>query len=439
MGQNKPNEDDFFDEIDINKLSDGILDETEEEKAAREAAEAEAARKKAEEEAAAKGNPNETEEEKAARLKKEEEEASKSKDNEAEAIKLKEKYKDQKPDDIKKSLASDVAASFGGKGFDEEGNVIDADGKILKKYEEFEAEYNRQLALINPQPKANPIDNFIQLTGFAPVDAQGNAIEYQTNKEGLKQYLDDYKNAGINDFKQQLFGAYPVLIDVFNHVRAGNDMSTYSAQKDYSSIEFKQTDTQVHEEIIKENLRQRGNKENQLDLMTKAIIDSSNSFEAAKEAKQEIAERKQQKEQALIEANEARQKQQIEEERKYWNDVKNVINSELKTSSVGNITIPQADKAGFFDYISKGQGQQGYTQAQIDSNNMSLEDTLFLQYLMYKKFKPIEIIGELTNKQKVNSLKEMIAKTTVSSGANQTSTEELDLTDLSIDDFFGNN
>ena len=76
----------------------------------------------------------------------------------------------------------------------------------------------------------------------------------------------------------------------------------------------------------------------------------------------------------------------------------------------GTEPIPDADKKGFYEYVSDAVDDKGNSKELIDRQNETLEQRLMLSYLRYKGFNLDKLVALKARETKVKGLKEMIKK-----------------------------
>jgi hypothetical protein len=93
----------------------------------------------------------------------------------------------------------------------------------------------------------------------------------------------------------------------------------------------------------------------------------------------------------------------LEEEKikNHWNNINTIISK----GQLANITIPDADRKGFFEWLALSADNNGNSQASIARSKATTEQLLQLDYLLYKGFDLSKLIQQKANQEKVNNLR----------------------------------
>ena len=94
-----------------------------------------------------------------------------------------------------------------------------------------------------------------------------------------------------------------------------------------------------------------------------------------------------------------------EEQEEFWGDVADVIES---GNSFGGVTIPDVEKANFFEYISSPVNEEGQTQRDIDYAESDMDIKLAMDYLLYSGFDLENIINTKARTRSAQNLRERI-------------------------------
>ena len=94
-----------------------------------------------------------------------------------------------------------------------------------------------------------------------------------------------------------------------------------------------------------------------------------------------------------------------EEQEEFWEGVADVIES---GNSFGGVTIPDVEKANFFEYISSPVNDDGQTQRDIDYADSEMDVKLAMDYLLYSGFDLESIINTKARTRSAQNLRERI-------------------------------
>jgi hypothetical protein len=157
--------------------------------------------------------------------------------------------------------------------------------------------------------------------------------------------------------------------------------------------------------------------EAEADEMAKLIKAGGNFEEKAKASLSRLKTYNERQAQAEEEAN----RQQEEKSQQVFNKVLSTVKAgSLTVEGLGKITIPDAERQQFIDYITKYVGDTERTQADIDASSQSIDLALLTDYMRFKKFSIPTLIQQLVADANSKSLSERRAayrKLSIGTGA----------------------
>ncbi len=149
---------------------------------------------------------------------------------------------------------------------------------------------------------------------------------------------------------------------------------------------------------------------------TDLIQDAGKLYETAVLDQKELATSEQQQIEYKRQQEEEHALKIQKEQQDYWNKVQNTVNE----GKLSNVQIPEADKDNFYNYMAIAKDQYGRSQAMIDAENSSIEDTLMLEYLRFKGFNLNSLITAASQNKRAQALKLRIKKSAdTNTGNNQ--------------------
>lgn len=293
------------------------------------------------------------------------------------------------------------AVDIDGKTFklDENGNAIDEENKIVKTKEELDALVNEQSEQQElPLPK-----ELIQNIGIEILDENGKPKEYEESVNGLVNLVKDVAEEINKKEKKEFFETFPVIADLVKHLQRGGKQEDFFKAKTESwlNVSLKEADEITKLDIIVKDLVAKG-------FEAKDAIETANLYKDTNklDEKSEIALKSRQEAEKL----DNKQKddainREIEEENKKiietWKNVEKVVNK----GKLSEIFIPEIDKKGFYEYISKAVNEDGYSQLAIDRAELEIEQKLLLDYLVYKKLDLSKLVKNIKITEKTTTLR----------------------------------
>ncbi len=207
----------------------------------------------------------------------------------------------------------------------------------------------------------------------------------------------------LNEF----FEKFPDLAEYAEYRMNGGDPKAYmemlSRNEDYAQMQFTEEDTATQRRILTNLLSRQG-------FDQESITATLNSWEQSKilysqtKAALPILDKLTKAERQNIVENQKKAAQEMEQKRK---QEMQEIQKTVATGSLKGIQIPEADKKQFLGWMFN-VGKEGVTQRNAAYKQMSLEDKLALEYLVYKGFKLSEIVQTRVNTQKTTELKKLL-------------------------------
>ena len=108
-----------------------------------------------------------------------------------------------------------------------------------------------------------------------------------------------------------------------------------------------------------------------------------------------------QRKQQLMAQQEQEAAQQRAAAEEYWNSVQATI----QQGNLKGMQIPQRQRGKFYEWMTAPVDAQGYTQRDLDRNNMDQETALAVEYLLFQGFDLKKLASNAAATQKVSTLK----------------------------------
>ena len=304
---------------------------------------------------------------------------------------------------------------------DENGNVVDGEGKVLYKKDEFEIKDGE---VVPKESKASVVDSLLKSLKdeeeFEPLDDKGQPLSLKDVPEvdALKTVVLQAAQLGAKNGVESLFQKHPEAKLLINHLQQGKPFSEFisnAATADYNQMKV---------ETVSEQ------KSVLFDFFTKVSLNDAttanmliDTLEARKEletkAQNALSALQQKQKSEIAEAD--RQMKEREETRKsevikYWGEVSKTI----KTGKLGEISLPEKEQSEFYSWMTVPV-KNGRTQSQLDEEGLTVERELMLEYLRFKKFNLSDLVKAEVSKKEVENLhkrKVVISETPQKLGVN---------------------
>lgn len=226
--------------------------------------------------------------------------------------------------------------------------------------------------------------------------------EFEDTEEGIAQLTRKAAEKMAEDFLETKM--HPEVKEFNEYIALGGNpdkyLSTKFPQTDYSKIEFDEENQMLQERLVKEDLVARGYEGEELEAELKDCKDGGILESKAKRALASLKERQSKEKESLLDRQKEEQKQAKEEAEKFWN----TVNDKIKNSSeIKGLKLPETEKPKFYDFLTKPV-KDGKTQRDLLLEDLTMEDNLAVDYLLYKGF---DLKGLVDRKAKDNQAKSL--------------------------------
>ena len=301
---------------------------------------------------------------------------------------------------------------------DDNGNAVDADGNIFKKAEEVDA-WIKSFEVENPS-EDNTLANIQKALDVQITDESGKPIEYENTPAGIQQYVNDVVETAreeiANTTIQQLYTQFPFAKDIIDYYIAnGNSLEGYGVMPDRSGIEIDDNNVAQQEAIIRTAWKENGQK-GDVEHYIKYLKESNSLAETAKAELAGLQEKDANARKQLEAKAAAKHQQDVENETKYWQSVKDIIDSksiggyQISDTIVRNVNGQKqsATLNDFYNYIHRTD-KDGLTEYNKDLLKRKPEDALasdILQaYLTFTGGDYTSLVKKAVNENNVTTLR----------------------------------
>tara|TARA_B100001179_G_C18576738_1_gene397913 strand:+ start:263 stop:1624 length:1362 start_codon:yes stop_codon:yes gene_type:complete len=328
--------------------------------------------------------------------------------------------------DAQKGVRQRLLNSYKGESFDESGNIIDADGQVIKTaaeiYEKLQAPEEAPTVDANGNQideEGNIIKTRLELAAdksvvnkmhlnseYEFVDDKGAVKIYEDSDEGVNEFANDIANIRLQEFKETFFGQHPVLREVSKHLLTGGTLENFGNLVDYSKIKTEDLSKEDKLSYIRESFEKRGLSKERVADNLQRIKDGNavdKEFDYALEDLKAIQKTEQ-------EARDAKVKQMTEQRARDNEEQWRKIEDTIKKGKINQVSIDAKDQEGFLDYISKPINSKGQSQADLDRGKEDLEAKLLFDFFRYKGYDFETFINNRVGSKRVESLREQLLR-----------------------------
>ncbi len=230
--------------------------------------------------------------------------------------------------------------------------------------------------------------------------------EYADTVEGLTEFAKDIASNMAEDQLEGLFKQHPEVQKHLDYVLAGGDsgkfFEAHNPNTDYNNFQITEKDIGTQRAILGQYFQLKGHDNEFIQEMLDDYEDSGKLYGKAGAAKDALAQAQEMQREKMLETQQIQNEKAAEENAQFWNGVADTIES---GNEFAGVSIPDRQKAKFFDYISEPVGENGETQRDIDYSEAEMDVKLAIDYLMYSGFNLEDIINTKAKTQSAKSLK----------------------------------
>lgn len=281
---------------------------------------------------------------------------------------------------------------------DKDGNALDDKGTIVKTKAELDA--------IEASDLPPLIEELIQKTGVVIKDDKGVTKKYDDTIEGMIQYNKDVAELNAIESYRKLIESDPEIKDFYEFKRRGGTKEEYfhRLNNSWSQVKLDENNEQQLEDVVIADMIAAGISEEQAKQTAALYKDSKRLKEFGKAAYTRLVtnEAEIKKEEEEIFKNELVQRET--NLKKYYDDVKTTITKGV----LNNVVIPEADKEKFFNYLAIPVDDKRNSQKTIDKGKLSIEQSLQLDYFLFKGFNLSDLIANAVKTTNATSLRNRV-------------------------------
>lgn len=302
---------------------------------------------------------------------------------------------------------------------DDNGNVIDKDGKIYKEAKDIKA-WIAEFETSDDNPDEISIATLQKEFDVEVTDEDGKLIEFDNSPAGIKSYVEAIIDAQKDEIQEAtintLYSKYPILQQVLPYVAAnGGSLEGFSDIKDRTGISIDDSNEAQQESIIREAWAEedrRGDVDNYI-----AYLKSNGLLlDTAKEELKGLQEKDIALREELEKEAEEREELAIKQQTEYWSSIKETIDGR----NIAGYKIPDtiiierdgkkisATPDDFFNYLyqvdSNGKSRYDYDLENTDPESRR-NDAVLRAYLKFVGGNYTNLVDMAVNDKEVKKLK----------------------------------
>lgn len=277
------------------------------------------------------------------------------------------------------------------------------------------------------------VSSLMETLGYQPNEDE----QYEDSEEGIAKLVRNASQQHAERYFQEQLEQAPVIRDFLQYTQAGGDptrfLETTFPSTDYSTLKFDENNESQQEHLVRQELVARGytgeDLNNELeDIKNGGILESK-----AKRALTTLQRIQQEEKQNLLKQQQEEYQKEQQETQQFWNQTFDFIDN---TNEIKGMKLPETEKSSFKSFLYKPV-QNGKTQREMFLEEMSIEDSLAVDYMLFKKFNIGSLVDKRAKDQRAKSLRQRLQKANLDKTQRQQKTnQQSDGSDIDLSRIF---
>ncbi len=327
----------------------------------------------------------------------------------------------------------------------ETGNLEDVYGQVIIKKEDVKKDDKGMVVIPKdleiPEPPL--VVELVHKYGVTPVDEKGNKKVYTDDLQGITEYIEDVNQLALQERLTKFFESNPEVKKFHQHLSTGKKAEDYfKPTAKWGEVDLSKADDGTKYDVVFDSLIRRGISKDEAKTIADMYKTGGTLGEQASKAQDLHKQLDKQEDDAREKAYNAKLQAYEENQNKYWKSVEETVKSgklsikdAADNSTIKSIAIPQVEREQFFDYLAVMVDENGRSQEMLDRSGESTETKLALAYLRWKKFDLSSIVKIAAGEQRVAQLRQRL-KPKNTDGGNRAATKDGNALDIDINKLF---
>lgn len=234
--------------------------------------------------------------------------------------------------------------------------------------------------------------------------------EYGDDLEGIAKMYSDLLPSKVEEAVSERYSTHPEAMEFLKFLEQGGDASQYfdTMHPDQSFAEITITDDNVttQEDLVRNDYKLRGLDDTAINALIDSAKSGGNLKQLAEAAKQSLT--------SAQEAQKAQMSQQIKDAEQAAADAQAKTKADVKSildkGTIAGVQIPIPNREELQEYLFEPVDSTGASQYAKDSNELSLENQVFLAYLVKNEMKLESLVKSMVKTSKAQDLKDILLK-----------------------------
>jgi len=347
-------------------------------------------------------------------------------------------------------------------GFDKEGNLVDVDGKVVKKVDEYKDDFSDDntdpfedvevveiegveyslnenkdavdkdgnviktkdeiLEMLkgdddDSDDETSYVSSLSSLTGFKALDENGEELEFEDTIEGLaarEKYIVEQEGSRLaQEQLTDFFSKNPDIKEMYDYKKLHGSLQDFAVREKYDDIVIEDSNDDQHKSIIIKAELARGNSEERAKNIADFFISDGKGKAEAEASLEYLKEKQLADDKAVQDSIKQKQEAEFQAIAKNSEEAAKIISSgkvkgytipETFNVKLNDGTVRKIDKRGLFQFVTEPI-DGNLTRYDLMKDSVSMEEKIFDAYLKLTGYSYDALIKEAASQQRLNSLK----------------------------------
>jgi len=237
------------------------------------------------------------------------------------------------------------------------------------------------------EPELSLFESVIESSGVDfDEDEREELLDTPETEEGLNKVADRIAEKKAEQHFSSLMEQYPHTSRMLEYEMHGGDpekyYEAYFPEQDFTQMEVEEDNMQQQKQIVAQSLQQQGLEQEDIESEIQDLEDAGLLERRAQRSLKVLRKKQEQKREEIEqEREELKQQRQQEAQQRYENTVELVKEGEIE-----GVEVPNKKQDEFIQYLFEPVNEQGHTQAQLDSQELGLEQRILMAYLNFSGY-----------------------------------------------------
>jgi hypothetical protein len=221
------------------------------------------------------------------------------------------------------------------------------------------------------------------------LDNEGKPKSYEDTFDGIKDYVEDLAETKANKLAEDFLKQFPDAYELAVHIANGGTKESFYQRPTYtdlSKIQVAETDIAQHEAIIRARYEEQGLEIDAIDDLIESAKDKGKTLDLATKSLDVLKKNELLKQEHYKQRMEADRINKQQQQQQLWKEIDSTINK----GELLSVKLSKEEQNQMRDYFNKPIDKSGNTLRNKSWDNLTMEQELFLNYLVMTNFKGVQ-------------------------------------------------